>query len=269
MSKLKSLIYNFATPILNKVNRFNNLHNGETCYIFGDGSSIKYFDLNAFNNHVSIVGNYIPFHNEFSQLNAKYCIMSAPFYFSPYFGYDDPDFKNHLYQMSKLYKKFIINNNKLSFFLNLSNFPFAYYDNVYFNFLKYPKAHIPKQFISNEINCFTGVLRHAISLAIFMGFSDIVLVGCDYTHSPSTCLHWYEKGSQEVNNLNNYDKYFFELATKYAKITTVTIDGKSDLLDYISYEKLTGLKPHYKENEELISETYRNVLKTWKGYKIE
>ena len=27
------------------INKFHNIHEGETCYIFGDGPSIKYFDL--------------------------------------------------------------------------------------------------------------------------------------------------------------------------------------------------------------------------------
>lgn len=41
----KKIIYNIASPILSKIRTLKNKHEGETCYLFGDGASIKYFDL--------------------------------------------------------------------------------------------------------------------------------------------------------------------------------------------------------------------------------
>ena len=48
MKIFKKVLYKFAHPILSKVSRFKNKHQGETCYLFGDGVSIKYFDLSLF-----------------------------------------------------------------------------------------------------------------------------------------------------------------------------------------------------------------------------
>lgn len=78
---IKKFILAISLPITKKNHKLYNKHEGESCYIFGDGISIKYFDLNKFNDKISIVGNYIPFHNDFEKLNAPYCVMSAPFFF--------------------------------------------------------------------------------------------------------------------------------------------------------------------------------------------
>ena len=46
-----------------------------------------------------------------------------------------------------------------------------------------------------EFDCDKGVLRRAISLAVYLGFKTIYLVGCDYLMIPSRYGHWYEKVS--------------------------------------------------------------------------
>ena len=43
-----------------KINlNLKDIHKGETCYIFGNGGSIKYYDLSLFNNHIGIGLNYL------------------------------------------------------------------------------------------------------------------------------------------------------------------------------------------------------------------
>ena len=59
---LKKVIYNIASPILSKIKILKNKHKGETCYLFGDGASIKYFDLSSFSDKISFSLCYIPFH---------------------------------------------------------------------------------------------------------------------------------------------------------------------------------------------------------------
>lgn len=45
----------------------------------------------------------------------------------------------------------------------------------------------------------------------------------------------------------NYERDFFKLAQEFAEITTVTLDGKSELLNYVTYEKFTGSKPLFRK----------------------
>jgi hypothetical protein len=264
----KKIIKCTFSKLLNKVTVYKDKHKGDSCYIIGDGSSIKYFKLNTLSNFISFACNYIPFHNDFEKLNAKYCIMSAPFYFSPFFGYDDPIQKRHLYIMSKHYKKVVKKYPEKQFFFNLSNYPFINTSNTNFNFLNYPSIENDEMFISNRINCFAGVIRHSISLAIYMGFKNIYLVGCDYTHSPAVAKHWYEKGVGKIFELENYETEFFKIASEFANITTVTVNGKSDRLNYIKYQELTGDLPIFRENKEIINDLYLNDFKSWHDYTI-
>lgn len=167
-----------------------------------------------------------------------------------------------------MYKSLIYENPEKHFFFNLSNWPFLKFKNTYFTFRKYVAKDLNDDLISNHISCFDGVLRNAISLAIYMGFKDIYLVGCDYTYSPSQHYHWYENGEGLSRNIQDYQKDFFTIAKKYANITTITLNGKSDILDYITYEDFTKKTLEYKENIQLINEKYLLALKKWEGFKI-
>ena len=42
------ILYKISKNILNGNSKFENLHKGESCYIIGNGSSIKYYDLEQF-----------------------------------------------------------------------------------------------------------------------------------------------------------------------------------------------------------------------------
>jgi hypothetical protein len=127
---------------------------------------------------------------------------------------------------------------------------------------------LASDFITHRINAFQGSLRASILLAIYMGFDQCYLVGCDYTHVPSRSLHWYEKGQGTFCAQENYNKDFFEIAKKFIDITTITLDGTSDFINAVSYKEHTAQDPVFRENTELISERYLNVLATWPGYKV-
>ena len=49
-----------------------NKHKNESCYILGNGASIKYFDLKKFNDKISIGIGPFDYHVDFDSLNIKY-----------------------------------------------------------------------------------------------------------------------------------------------------------------------------------------------------
>ena len=69
---MKSLLKSASRPILRRIERYKNIHRGESCYLFGDGISIKYFDLNKFTNKISIPCGFLLFHNDFDVLHTPY-----------------------------------------------------------------------------------------------------------------------------------------------------------------------------------------------------
>jgi hypothetical protein len=265
----KAIFFELAQPELKKIQRFKDIHRGESCYLMGDGMSLKWFDLKNFSNKVSIgSGSLIPFHKEFKLLNMRYLMLLEPFWFFPAFWTDNFTKSTSMPCISKAYGEIIKNNQDKQFFLNLSNYAVLRSNNLTYMFRAIKDKRLASDFITNRINAFQGSLRASILLAIYMGYDHCYLVGCDYTHVPSRSLHWYEKGQGIFFAHENYNKDFFEIAKEFIDITTITLDGTSEFINSVTYKEHTGQDPVFRENTELIAERYLNVLATWSGYKI-
>ena len=272
MKFLKKIVFKISGPILSKTKKFKNKHLGESCYIFGDGSTIKHFDLSLFSDKISFSLGYLPFHKNFSFLNCKYCLLVEPYFFYPFFrlpsAFSKKMWRNNI---QKRYKKFMYSSPKFNFFVNLSNYLTLWKSNIYFLFKELPESDSPffKECVLNNENIFKGSLRFAISIAIYMGFKEIYLVGCDYTHQKNMSKHWYEKGEGlHIQQPDGYLKKFFKIANKYIKITTVTLDGKGQFLESITYKELKKKDPLYRENFHLIEKENLHLLAEWPGYEI-
>jgi len=101
-----------------------------------------------------------------------------------------------------------------------------------------------------------------------MGFDNVYLAGCDYTRNPSRNLHWYEKGKGEIEKRIDYEKGFFDIAKEFINITTITLEGKSDTINSITYEEYTSYSPLFEENDKLLDKKYLNVLNSAPKYKV-
>lgn len=267
-SKLKNLLLQVSQPVLSKILPFKDIHKGESCYLIGDGVSLKWFDLKEFSSKISIGIGFVAFHKEFKTLNAKYLMVAEPFWFYPGFWTNNITKSASMPDISKAYRNFIEDNQEKKFFLNLSNYPVMRSKNIIYMFRDIKDKRLPVDFITRRINAFHGTLRSSILLAIYMGFDHCYLVGCDYTHVPSRMHHWYEKGRGFFSPHENYNKDFFEMAKEYIDITTITLDGASEFINAMTYKNHTGHDTIYKENWELVDERYLKVLATFPGYSI-
>jgi len=265
---LKGKLLKLAQPELSKLHNFKDIHKGEDSYLFGSGASLKWFDLQEFSSKVSIAIPFLPFHRSFSVLNVKYVMPIEPFWFYPGWFTKYVTNGSSMPHISKAFRKVIRTNPDKQFFLSLSNLPVIRSSNINYIYKDIIDPRLPDNFISHRINAFAGSLRASIMMAIYMGFDHIYLVGCDYTHVPSRSLHWYEKGQGVFKPNENYNKDFFEIAKEFIDITTITLDGKSDFINAVTYEEHTGRKPRYRENTELVDDKYLKVLSTWPGYSI-
>ena len=66
-----------------RINSVRGMHKGECCYIFGDGVSLKYFDLKNFRNFPAIITAKIPLHLEVEYLDARYWVLPEPMFCWP------------------------------------------------------------------------------------------------------------------------------------------------------------------------------------------
>ncbi len=271
-NRFKRILFKAAKPITGKVLKLKNRHKGESCYIFGDGISIKWFDLSAFSPKPTFSLSCIPFHNQASALNLRYGLLTEPYYFYPYFkmpswSKEKTWWRNRINSKYAFYFK---KNSTSDFFVSLSNYPVLRGKNIYYLFRSIDDYDFDflQECIKSGEGIYNGSFRCSITLAIYMGFKDITLIGCDYTHEISRSLHWYEKGKGVISPQPNYERNFIEIAQKYINITTITISGSGSVLPARTYTEYTGKALFYQENHELASEETLKLLATWPGYKI-
>jgi hypothetical protein len=103
-----------------------------------------------------------------------------------------------------------------------------------------------------------------------MGFSKVYLVGFDaWTIQPSRTLRWYELGEGKIYDpKGNFAMNFLDILKEQMEIYTISKDGTSCNVKNINYEDFTGMKPVFKENHELVSPYYLEVLNTFPDYNI-
>ena len=267
---IKKLLFKATMPITNRLLSHRDRHHGESCYIFGDGVSIKWFDLSAFPAKPAFTLAWLPYHKQAEKLNIKYGILSEPKFFYPYYKLPIPPKTWWRNRIQSKNRKLIKNHLDRDFFVNLSNYPVLRGNNIYFIFRSI--ADLDFEFL-NECNAarqgiYDGSFRCAIALAIYMGFKEITLVGCDYTHETSRTQHWYEKGEGFLHPQPDYQRRYLEIAQKYAKITTITMEGGSNVLPAITYTEYTGRPLAFRENHELTDIEMLKLLDTWPGHTI-
>ena len=138
---------------------FINRHEGETCYLFGDGPSIKSFDYSAFSDHIGISCGMQIFHKDFNRLNVKYYSLIEPYLFYP----DWIILSKRLQYLKKHriitneFKHLIRLNTEITFFINLSNIFSIYEKNIRFlhsSILKKFDADLIYLYISVISDCF-------------------------------------------------------------------------------------------------------------------
>ena len=260
--KYKILLF-VSKKIILKNQQFKNSHKGESCYLIGNGSSIKYYDLKQFDNKVVIGCNGLFLHSDFSKINVRYYYTGHPFMYYPFWrnSYTKKIEKNTL---GSIYKRKVRQNSNMILFTSLSNyfglngknkFYFHHFGNKFHTF---DNSKLDANF-SSVADAISGML----GVAIFMGFEKITLIGCDYAFFPQSIGHFFDYGRfPDTYDKKPNNEKIYRAAQKYAEIRVVTPyeDYKGHILPHISYEELTGKVIDYKENYEIVSEDDLTLL---------
>ncbi len=258
--KIKFFVSNL---VARKSKRFRGLHSGESCYIFGDGPSVKWFDLSSFSDLPSICCNFMPFHKDFDKLDVRYCTIIEPYAFVPKLFHPRDRDVTGASEILREYRTVIKGNSKIEFFVSASNFPFLLGKNVNYMFREWPENRNKTDDLLRQLDCFNGTFHAVLSLAYYMGFKKIYLIGFDaWTIQPARTLHWYELGNGELFEATNFATDFLSVLANEVDIYTVTNNGHSKNVKGISYETFTGKSPVFRENFELLTEQNLKLLAT-------
>lgn len=162
---------------------FHNIHNGKRCFILGNGPSIRNVDFSLLADEYVFTVNQMPRMENFEKLKTNYHVWCDERFFDIHEdrqedmellevmkavsnGGNKPIvfYKSAAYSMVKKYK--------LDEVLNIK-----YFDDAP---SKHPKVNMTFDF-TKEVSYFPTVIQYVISLAVYIGFKEIYLLGCDCT----------------------------------------------------------------------------------------
>lgn len=258
-----------------------NQTNEDTCYIFGNGADIKYYDLNYFKNTKNLFCNHMSVHKDFEKINNHAYFWMDSFSLYPIIV------PNFLKMEKKIYNKIKINLfKKLIRPRNIkTNFFFSHYSN-FLSFANKKLSLISEKelqkltnFEFRDIKLIKSTFFCMLLKAYQIGFKKFYLIGFDYLKTKPTLGHFYEQKifenlTIEDSYKNNVEKLLNFLFKKKIEITGIFPNTqKSEFLPYISYEQFFKTKEIYKENHHLIKsndlELYKIISRKYKfNYKI-
>lgn len=255
MNTFNKILLNLFSSKLKRNRKFKDLHKGESCYLFGNGSSLKYYELKSFNDKACIGCNALFTHINFKDLKVGYYYIGHPLFYHKFWKnpYSKCYEKN---KVGEFYRRNMALYPETQYFISLSNYFGIQGDNINFLYHFGQKNQLSVDPQMDQIfPMMDGGLSGMIGLALYLGFTDITLVGCDYTLSPKRHGHFYERGPENWNEGPAFMSKILNLV-KY-KVTICTLapnkEFRGHVLPSITYKELLGEDPVYKDNNEIVS----------------
>lgn len=256
-------------PVLRRNNRFKGLHEGESCFVFCTGSSVKEMDISKFSGLPAIAVNTFFYHKDYDKLDVRYVSIPEPFHFYPFIK----NTYNGRYQYNVCgvdCRREAWRRRDIHWFTSVTNL-FAglpINNSYYIHHFGHRAFDINYHDIASKFSFMAGGLYTAIGLAIEMGFKRVYLVGCDYALEPMQSGHFY---TMPVPNALKQGpspySIFFERIEHLIEIILITAASSKSKLKTVAYEDFTGTKSNYKENDQLVSKAFLSRLN--KAYSLE
>lgn len=163
-------------PILKQNKRFQDLHKGERCFILGSGHSIKEQDLAKLSGEIVMTQNHFHAHEQIRTINPKYHVNVPKYQPKEY----DDDWVAWLKSMDERLPPETVyffgkNTKYLVDDLNLFH-ERAFYVQTGYSGALVSSAPVD---ITGRIMAVPTVITQCLAIAIFMGFSEIYLLGFD------------------------------------------------------------------------------------------
>jgi hypothetical protein len=296
LKKISNKIYYKNKKKLGIENLINSEKSKEI-YIFGDGHSLKYYDLKYFSDKPSISLGFISLHNQASSLNLKYSILGDSWSFVPIisilssiFGRLTDALKEKNTNILRRYinpmkiikgsffsfKKFLFENNEnlnnSNIVTHSSNLPFLknHKINIYLNKNDVLLAKFQNNLKKLNIDPYKSGLRIGIFLSILLGVKKIYLIGCDYLSQEPSTSHWYENSKPKNHKKLIEEIEFIELVSEYIdlKIIDKIPVKEENKKRYIFYEDYVKDKKKDYSNINLMSMQKLNYINQLGFYEI-
>ena len=165
--------------VLKNNNVLFNIQNGNRCFIFGNGPSIKQLDFSLFQNEFVFTVNQLVKNPNFSKLSSNIHFWAD----RSFFIRDDSEAGKQLLEAMKKTKE-----SGIATFYPIQDIDFIKNNDLlnsktFFHYSSGMQRNKDKRFIdfSGRTPGFATVVQWCIALAVYMGFKEIYLLGCDNT----------------------------------------------------------------------------------------
>lgn len=257
------IFWNLHSPLLRKNIQYKDIHKGETCLIFGNGASLKFYNFNLLPKYPAIGCAYSLIDNRIKNVDLRYLVIADSYGFYPvyYHALTNRIRENHAITRGR--RMFIENNDKIIFTSVSSLYAKkkGFGKMVYFN--HYKKNSNPYSYdLAGSFNSSKGSLDAMIGVAKYLGFKKAILLGCDYLGFPTLNGHFYSNKYPEIGKeAVEYCSDKKELLKDIEILVVTPKDVICKYFPYISYSKFTNSVEEYKENFEIIDPFYMNYLR--------
>lgn len=169
-----------ALDILSRNERFRNAYTGKRCFVLGNGPSLKEIDLAILRNEYTFTVNQIARRDDFPQLHTNFHFWADPAFFRI-----DPEKPEDLELLDTM-KSVDTEDNHPFVFFPYNQIDFAEKFNLIknlnlFYFVSDVQIPLEETDYTHMVPSFDTVVQWCITMAIYMGFSEIYLLGCDNT----------------------------------------------------------------------------------------
>ena len=169
--------------LLKKNAEFKDLHKGQRCFVIGNGPSLKDEDLSALENEVVFTVNKIANHPQFEAMKSNYHFWADPVFFKL-----SPENKEDLELLESFFAVKTKDNNPICFlpafardFIKNFNVEEKLDVRIYSTPLPFRDGENGDIDFTRPTFGYQTVVQFAVAMAIYMGFSEIYLLGCDST----------------------------------------------------------------------------------------
>ena len=176
---------------LKRNRKLKNIHKGSRCFVLGNGPSLSEVDLSKLSDEITFTVNDLYYKEDFEKIHTDYHVFSDPYYFG-----ELGDIINILTSKTKLKGIFLEGSgyqNKSSKGLE-DDYPIYYFTNG----IEIEDVEFMNMDLCKLLPYYCTVVQSAISIAVYMGFKEIYLLGCDCTG----ILNFIERS--EKKDITNY-----------------------------------------------------------------
>ena len=237
--------------------------NGRPAVLIGNGPSLQRTDLAAFEGFQTLVFNWFVHHEDFDVVRPDHLVLASHMFFGGWHTTRPAFPDGYLEALTKHTHRPRIWTSHYFKHLIESTPELADYDVSYF-MLERPfkqstvkTGNVGLDLLAPLTDANTGVLTAGVPIAVHLGATKLVLVGCDSDYSSANGSYFYQAGLHTSRTTDeshlvstwtpdgagqySYRRVAEELASRGVTLMDATVDGKLAVLERIALDDVRGL----------------------------